>query len=168
MRRVPICFLAFLGAAAPALAQYHFDSWTTDNGLPHNSINSMLQSHEGYLWLATQRLPSECLADSGTALGLIPEATLVCRDEHNNLLLVTLESGERRLLGPAPAGFPFHLLGVRIFQDREGTLWVGTGRQGLYRARKHLIKTYSKEEGLRDRNVYPVYQDHAGAIWIGA
>jgi Two component regulator propeller len=124
MRRVPICFLAFLGAAAPALAQYHFDSWTTDNGLPHNSINSMLQSHEGYLWLATQRLPSECLADSGTALGLIPEATLVCRDEHNNLLLVTLESGERRLLGPAPAGFPFHLLGVRIFQDREGTLWI--------------------------------------------
>jgi ligand-binding sensor domain-containing protein len=36
-----------------ALAQYQFDSWTTENGLPQNSINDILQTRDGYLWLAT-------------------------------------------------------------------------------------------------------------------
>lgn len=32
---------------------YRFDSWTTDNGLPQGSINSILQTRDGYIWLAT-------------------------------------------------------------------------------------------------------------------
>ncbi len=36
-----------------AIAQYHIDSWTTDNGLPHNSVRAILQTRDGYLWLAT-------------------------------------------------------------------------------------------------------------------
>ena len=32
---------------------YLFDIWTTDNGLPQNSINAILQTKDGYLWLAT-------------------------------------------------------------------------------------------------------------------
>ncbi len=30
-----------------------FDSWTTENGLPQNSVNDILQTRDGYLWLAT-------------------------------------------------------------------------------------------------------------------
>jgi ligand-binding sensor domain-containing protein len=36
-----------------ALAQYRFDSWTTDNGLPHNWIRAIHQTRDGYLWLPT-------------------------------------------------------------------------------------------------------------------
>ena len=36
-----------------AAAQYRFDSWTTDNGLPQNSISSIIQTRDGYLWMAT-------------------------------------------------------------------------------------------------------------------
>src|SRR5215813_9363751 len=34
-------------------ATYHFDIWTTDNGLPQNSVTSILQTHDGFLWLTT-------------------------------------------------------------------------------------------------------------------
>lgn len=34
-------------------AQYRFDSWTTDNGLPHNAVWALRQTRDGYLWLAT-------------------------------------------------------------------------------------------------------------------
>src|SRR5688500_14763873 len=34
-------------------AQYHFDVWTTDNGLPQNSVGSILQSRDGFLWFTT-------------------------------------------------------------------------------------------------------------------
>src|SRR5690242_7069249 len=36
-----------------AAAKYYFDSWTTVNGLPQNSCNAILQTRDGYLWIAT-------------------------------------------------------------------------------------------------------------------
>ncbi len=30
-----------------AFARYHFDVWTTDNGLPQNSVSSILQTRDG-------------------------------------------------------------------------------------------------------------------------
>src|SRR5689334_1875168 len=32
---------------------YQFDKWTTDNGLPQNSVSSILQSRDGFLWFTT-------------------------------------------------------------------------------------------------------------------
>jgi diguanylate cyclase (GGDEF)-like protein len=52
--------------------------------------------------------------------------------------------------------------------DRDGTLWVGTNANGLYRITQQLITTYAPADGLYDASVYVVLQDHAGAIWIGA
>lgn len=47
-------WLIFLLSFAPdAPAQVQFDTWTTENGLPQNSINDILQTRDGYLWLAT-------------------------------------------------------------------------------------------------------------------
>src|ERR1700737_4285582 len=36
-----------------AMAQYPFDQWTADNGLPQNSVSGIVQTRDGYLWLAT-------------------------------------------------------------------------------------------------------------------
>ena len=33
--------------------QYHFDSWTTDDGLPQNGIRQITQTPDGYLWFTT-------------------------------------------------------------------------------------------------------------------
>jgi ligand-binding sensor domain-containing protein/signal transduction histidine kinase len=47
--------LGFIFLATPnaAQAQYQVESWTTDNGLPQNTVHSILQTRDGYLWLAT-------------------------------------------------------------------------------------------------------------------
>ena len=55
-----------------------------------------------------------------------------------------------------------------VYEDREGNLWLTTEGQKLYRLRSQSIRVYSREEGLIDRNVYPIGQDRSGAIWIGA
>ena len=34
-------------------AQYRIDSWTTENGLPQNSVNNLLKDKDGYIWGVT-------------------------------------------------------------------------------------------------------------------
>ena len=37
-----------------SLAHYGYDAWDSDSGLPQNSVNTILQTRDGYLWLGTQ------------------------------------------------------------------------------------------------------------------
>ncbi len=46
-------FGLFLCAFQCVSAEYRFDSWTTDNGLPQNGVRSITQTPDGYLWLTT-------------------------------------------------------------------------------------------------------------------
>src|SRR5690554_703288 len=43
--------------ASKPLNEYAMRTWTTAHGLPHNSVNSITQSNDGYLWLATWEGP---------------------------------------------------------------------------------------------------------------
>jgi signal transduction histidine kinase/ligand-binding sensor domain-containing protein len=74
---------------------------------------------------------------------------------------------ERKLMIPS-SGPPDTITVQTFYEDRDGNLWLGTDGQGLFRIRKQIITTYSTEQGLIGRNVYPVYEDRSGAIWVGA
>jgi ligand-binding sensor domain-containing protein len=39
---------------AKSISQYVHDVWTTENGLPQNSVLSIAQTPDGYLWLGTE------------------------------------------------------------------------------------------------------------------
>ncbi len=65
--------------------------------------------------------------------------------------------------GTQPARIAFNTL----FEDREGNIWLSTNGQGLYRVRSQTIHVFSKEQGLPDSNVYPIYQSRDETIWIG-
>lgn len=52
-RRGWACTLFLAAVVTPASAHTSFDSWTTENGLPQNSITDIVQTRDGYLWLAT-------------------------------------------------------------------------------------------------------------------
>src|ERR1700687_1417768 len=54
-RQIMLLLYALLYAwvVAPAQAQYRFSSWTTDNGLPQNTVYDIRQTRDGYLWLTT-------------------------------------------------------------------------------------------------------------------
>ena len=56
----------------------------------------------------------------------------------------------------------------QFYEDRQGDLWIGTQDGGMYRLQRQSVQTYTKEQGLIDRDAYAVYQDRSGAVWIGA
>ena len=53
-------------------------------------------------------------------------------------------------------------------EDRERNLWFGTEGQGLYRLQRQSISVYSKQPGMTEDNIYPIFQDQSGGMWIGA
>lgn len=107
-------------------------------------------------------------APGNTQLAFSPRMTRLCFDANGNLLLIRLDTGERVVLGRPPAGMTSNLAGVVFYEDREHNLWIGAGTHGLHRVRRQVMTTWSEAEGLRDRNIYPVYQARRGAIWLGA
>jgi diguanylate cyclase (GGDEF)-like protein len=51
---VIFCLLILCHVASPRLAaEYRFDTWTTDNGLPQNGVRSITQTPDGYIWFTT-------------------------------------------------------------------------------------------------------------------
>jgi len=53
-----------------------------------------------------------------------------------------------------------------IYEDREGSLWIGTG-SGLNRLRDGKFTVYTTKEGLSNDMVWSIYEDREGSLWIG-
>ncbi len=56
-RWVVLCACAVVGNALPlnqTLTQFGRQNWQTENGLPQNTIHSILQTNDGFLWLGTE------------------------------------------------------------------------------------------------------------------
>ena len=49
-----LCVVLVIGSSTFTFTQSRFESWTTENGLPQNSIRDITQTRDGYLWLATE------------------------------------------------------------------------------------------------------------------
>lgn len=94
---------------------------------------------------------------------------LVAKDADGSLWLVDLPSMRKELLlkkDAVPPPFEREEI-LSTYADGEGNLWFGTVRDGLFRARKQIVTAYSEAEGIAVKNVYPIYQDRAGTIWVG-
>jgi ligand-binding sensor domain-containing protein len=54
---------------------------------------------------------------------------------------------------------------LTVFEDREGTLWIGSGL-GLYRWSGAQFMTYTEKEGLHSDRVLGVSAESDGTVWI--
>lgn len=52
-------------------------------------------------------------------------------------------------------------------QDREGNLWFGTTREGVYRYDGKLFTQFTVKDGLSSNSVYSLLEDKLGNIWLG-
>ncbi len=117
-----------------AQAQYRFDSWTTDNGLPQNSVNSMLQTADGYLWFTTLD-------------GLVRfdgvKFTVFNKSNSKNL--------------------PTNRL-IDLIIDDENSLWICTEAGGLVRYANGEFQAFTTADGLPSNTVYEVLKDSDGGV----
>ncbi|MGH9822907.1 MAG: ligand-binding sensor domain-containing protein, partial [Blastocatellia bacterium] len=127
------------------LVSGEFVHYGLPGGLDRTPIQSISEDPKGVLWISTIAGGLFQLAIDQASAATAPPASI----DFN------------------PAGAPAGNHASAIFFDREGTMWLGTNLDGLLRANKQVVTVYSKQDGLSSDNVYPVYQDRQGAVWIG-
>jgi ligand-binding sensor domain-containing protein len=128
--------LAAFWFLCPAHAQYRFDSWTADNGLPQNIIRDIQQTPDGYLWLATL-----------DGLARFDGIRFTVYNKANS---------------PGIGSTRF----TSIYEDRNGDLWLGTEASGVTRYRKGSFTTYTTQNGLPHSSATAIMGGDDGRFWV--
>jgi hypothetical protein len=129
--------VSLLWLSTTVAAQYRFDSWTTDNGLPQNSVRSILQTRDGYLWLTTFD-------------GLI---------RFDGVHFTVFNKSNTK--GLSTNRF------TALYEGKDGTLWVGTGDGGLTLYRDGVFTSYTIADGMPSGQVLAFAPDLNGELLIG-
>ena len=169
---------------AKAITQYMQTSWTSESGLPQNSVQAIAQTKDGYLWFGTQegltRFDGVHFVSytRHNAPGLASSNIQALAASRDGSLWVGTDSGLSHYI---PAAMPgetgtFTALTVReglagdniaaLLEDREGGLWVGS-TQGLNRIEHGKMESWSLTRG-GDPGINAVVIDKEGTLWVGA
>ncbi|MFZ2490716.1 MAG: EAL domain-containing protein [Thermoanaerobaculia bacterium] len=169
---------AFALQPRQSLPDYVLDAWEIESGLPQNSVMTIVQTRDGYLWLGT--LLGVARFDGVRFVVFNPENTPALRsdhiqalveDEHGNLWIGTNGGGLTRMKDgrfenfSTSRGLPSNFIRA-LFTDRRGSLWIGTNG-GLTRWKDGRFKSWGKKEGLSAEEVISVGADAEGNIWAG-
>jgi signal transduction histidine kinase/ligand-binding sensor domain-containing protein len=144
------------------LVQVSLPAW-----LPGSSIWEAAIDQSGTIWLETFNGKHITLKD-GTATVQPGNATLDYIDRQGHTWKMRVGHQLDRSLEGVSSGANAPRSFSQVTEDRENSLWIGTEGQGLYRLQRQSVRMMSKEQGLVDRNVYPIYQDRSGAVWVSA
>jgi ligand-binding sensor domain-containing protein len=121
----------------PQPGAYLVQSWQTDQGLPQNSVISMSQARDGYLWLATFN-----------GLARFDGVRFTVFNAHNTPAL-----DSSRI--------------VRVWHDAGGALWIGTESGGLVRETKGVFERLHFPEPASRQQLYTMCDGpSAGEVWF--
>jgi signal transduction histidine kinase/ligand-binding sensor domain-containing protein len=168
--------------ASPDRAQegYSSQSWTVDEGLPHNNVQRLVQDRRGYLWVASA---AGLARFDGLSFKEFPLEQASATSSYNMRDLVEDANGALLML-PASGGviswrdnaFSRHpvsdslagkvLLG--LFAETGGALWVTTGDdQELVRWEQGRIVAFRRGNGLPARlGRISFAADARGKLWV--
>ena len=156
-------------------------AYTAETGLSDQSFLPITDDGAGGLWLGnTDEINSLYHFQEGKFTPYNTNALVrsLHRDHSGTLLIGTekglyqLQEGKQIAEHPLTSALENNKVIQAIYEDREGQLWVGTGRDeepdgALYRLKDGVTTKYQMSEGLVANDVRFIMQDHQGALWIG-
>jgi signal transduction histidine kinase/ligand-binding sensor domain-containing protein/DNA-binding response OmpR family regulator len=119
------------------ITQYVHTVWNSGDGLPQNSIQTLLQTKDGYVWIGTQEG------------------------------LVRFNGQEFKVFNKANTDAIRHDDVRQLYQARDGALWIGTFGGGLVRYKDGAFTGYTVQQGLSNNTITSILEDSHGELWVG-
>jgi ligand-binding sensor domain-containing protein/signal transduction histidine kinase len=163
---------------AKQITQYAVDAWTTEQGLPSNGVRAILQTTDGYLWLATAsglaRFDGVTFTHYNKQNVKVlrnNDLSVLCENEDKVLFIGSLGGGLLRkegavfeALGKAE-GLADEMVNALAWDTKHG-LWVGTNK-GLFRLEQYRFDQAGVPEELKQAEISQLVLDGQGALWVG-
>jgi len=170
-------------AAVPALAldphtelaQYGYQSWQTDTGLPQNTVHAIVQGRGGFLWIATEGglvrfdgVDFRVYARANTPALSSDLIDDLMEDRSGTLWISTsgglarMQGGRLEPFGP-DKGIPATQV-WRTFEDRSGRVWALTA-SGLFRIEGDRAERVALDASLTENS--RMADGASGSVWLG-
>jgi ligand-binding sensor domain-containing protein/signal transduction histidine kinase len=158
------------------LNSYGRQTWATENGLPQNAVHAILQTRDGYIWLATEgglaRFDGTQFAiySSQNTPELQSNDVRDLLDDYEGFLWIATADGITRLKGSewttfsTTNGLPDNNV-WSLYRDHAGALWAITA-SGLAQFENGRFKPYP-DAGAAGSNTGGIGEDSHGMLWIG-
>lgn len=160
---------------AKSLTQYSRTDFTQQSGLPQDTIRTIAQTTDGYLWLGTDeglarfdgyeftifdKTNGDLPANSVTALASASDGALWIGTPNG---LVEYRNGRFRTYTTAQ-GLPDNNI-TSLYEDHAGTLWIVAGIS-LSRLQDGKFKNYEPGAGLPVTSVRQIREDGNHDLWV--
>jgi diguanylate cyclase (GGDEF)-like protein len=184
MRRTRLLAVLLAAAVAPqvhaldprrSVTQHGQDLWQTEQGLPQERVNAILESREGYLWIGTMsglaRFDGARFVRFDRSWGLTDNRIRALAQAVDGSLWVGAEKGVTQIRGAeaktwgTKEGLSDDVV-WSILADPDGSVWVGT-ENGLNRIADGRVTVLGREDGLPSARIQALAKDRDGALWIG-
>lgn len=158
-----------------------FAVYAAEDGRPYGNVTGISEDRTGNLWIHTYRAsPAGNVVPRGEPLPLTDAIaagwstkpfTAMLEDRSGSLWFGTATDGLHRLRGGRESvyrredGLAHHHVN-RLFEDREGTVWIATAG-GLSRFKDERLTTFTPSDGYDGGNTLSFHEDGAGHVWIG-
>ena len=168
---------ALAGEPATSLTQYKVDSWQTEQGLPLNTVQSLFQTRDGYLWVGTAGGLSRfdgvrfTTFDAAQAPDMASQPIFgFMEDAQGNLWIGNTKGASIYRDGTFQVAITPEVTASRrvwaFAQAADGAVWAAT-ENGLVRWDKGVTKLYQQADGLPTNRLRSLAFDREGILWIG-
>jgi PAS domain S-box-containing protein len=162
-----------------SISQYFHDKWTAEQSLPQNTVYSIVQTIDGYLWLGTWEGVARfdgarfVTVDSSNTPALRSNIIQTLMEDRAGDLWIGTRGGglTHRHAGQfetlaAKDGLPSNFV-TALMEDRQHDMWIGTER-GLCRLAHGRLTKFQTADGFPDDSfVHSIVEDQSGVVWIG-
>ncbi len=162
---------------AKNLRQYVLRTWTSEQGLPQNSIRAMLQTRDGLLWIGTRgglaRFDGAAfvLYKAGAPNSIPSESITGLAEDRDGSLWISSAGGLTRYRDgrfqnyTSRDGLPGTSI-WRIAPDPSGGVWAATWRSELFHFDGKRVRRYASPIPARPEEVNALLEDPRGTLWI--
>lgn len=162
-------------AGLQLLSGERFTAVTAPENVRPGNITAIAETKNGYLWFGTLDGLYGFDAKTGTSFFVsLPNSRIsALRIDRADVLWIATARGLASLRNgkietfTTDDGLTSNLV-LSLFEDREGSLWIGTEAGGLNLLKSKKFNTYTTKDGLPNDLVKAIYQDTQGGIWIGS
>jgi PAS domain S-box-containing protein len=161
------------------ITQYVHDAWSTEAGLPQNSVLAIAQTRDGYLWLGSE----EGLSRFDGVRFITFEKRDLPGLQSNEVDALLVDRSGNLWIGSQGGGLSVFSHGIfkavtlpgdlaseaihGLFEDAQGAIWIATDGAGLIKIQDQKITTYAKNAGLSDNVVFSITGDGSNGLWAG-